>query len=35
MLFYSKNYPRAAVLTALQAHELFILFGKVTDISKF
>ena len=35
MLFCSKNYPRAVVLIALQAYELFILFGKGIDISKF
>ena len=35
MLFRFRNYPRAAVLSALQAHELFISFGKGIDISKF
>ena len=35
MLFYSKGYPTADVLIALQAHELFILFGKGINILKF
>ena len=35
MLFFSKNYSTADVLIALQAHELFFLFGKGINISKF
>ena len=33
--FYSKNYPRAVALFALQAHEFFFVFGKEIDISSF
>ena len=35
MLFCSKNYPTADVLIALQANELFILFGKRIDTPNF
>ena len=35
MYFFSQNYPTAVFLIALQAYELFLLFGKGIDVSKF
>ena len=34
-LLLQKNNPRAVILSALQAQEFFILFGKENDVLKF